>query len=349
MSEAPQGGGPAAEFAEVWEMLDSLPRSTGSGDLTATTLDLVAAVVEQDAPARNRAGWQADWRRWLAPTAIVAAALAAGFAAGRTTAPDADEWVLQNLPLVRHLDLVREAGSAKFLEEVARKRYPLPVRPGPRPPEARQEEAREYQAALDRLRDELAGSGVAGADLAARREAVMALAAEEKVELDQAVTAFRGLSGAEQRMLVATAAALVDPARPELREAALTWHRWLAVTRPEDRPGIVDAGTEKRLDWLDWYAGRGEGRPPQRPREWERDRRGPPPEGGPPRGPDGRPRWPPPPRGGPPGRGDGEPPPGEGPRPRPPRPAVTGGPGADGPGADGPPAAPRAEIPAAPR
>jgi len=339
VSEAPQGGGPAAEFAEVWEMLDSLPRSAGSGDLTATTLDLVAAVVEQDQPARGRAGWQADWRRWLAPTAIVAAALAAGFAAGRTTAPDADEWVLRNLPLVRHLDLVREAGSAKFLEEVARKRYPLPVRPGPRPPEAR-----EYQAALDRLRGELAGSGVRDADLAARRAAVMALPADEKVELEPALTAFRDLSGAEQRMLAATAAALVDPARPELREAALTWHQWLTVTRPEDRAGIVDAGTEKRLDWLDWYAGRGEGRPPQRPREWERDRRGPPPEGGPPRGPDGRPRWPPPPRGGPPGRGDGEPPPGEGPRPRPPRPAVTGGPGADG-----PPAAPRAEIPAAPR
>lgn len=344
MSEAPQGGGPAAEFAEVWEMLDSLPRSAGGADLTATTLDLVAAVVEQDGTARDSAGRAAEWRHWLAPLAVVAAALAAGFAAGRTMAPDADEWVLRNLPLARHLDLVREAGSAKFLEEVARKRYPLPTRPGPRPPEARQEEAREHQAALDRLRQELAGSDAPAADLAARRAAVMALPADEKVELEQAVAVLRRLSGAEQRMLAATAAALVDPARPELREAALTWHQWLTVIRPEDREGIVGAGTEKRLDWLDWYAGRGEGRPPQRPREWERDRRGPPPEGGPPRGPDGRPRWPPPPRGGPPGRGEGEPPPGDGPRPRPPRPSVTGGLGADG-----PPGAPPVETPAATR
>jgi hypothetical protein len=343
VSTAPQGGGPAAEFAEVWEMLDSLPRSAGSADLTATTLDLVAAVVEQDRPARDRAGWAGDWRPWLAPAAIVAAALAAGFAAGRTTAPDADEWVLHNLPLVRHLQLVREAGSAKFLEEVARKRYPLPVRPGPRPPEARQQESREYQATLDRLREELAGGGTRDVVHAARREEVLALPADEKVELEQAAAEFRRLSGAEQRLLAATAAALVDPARPELREAALTWHQWLTVIRPEDRQGIVDAGTEKRLDWLDWYAGRGDGRPPQRPREWERDRRGPPPEGGPPRGPDGRPRWPPPPRGGPPGRGDGEPP-GDGPRPRPPRPSVTGGPSADE-----PPPAPSAETPTAPR
>lgn len=342
MSTVPEGGGPAAEFAEVWEMLDSLPRSAGGTKLTATTLDLVAAVVERDEPARAAAGPRAGWRHWLAPTALVAAALAAGFAAGRATAPDADEWVLQSLPLVRHLQLVREAGSAKFLEEVARRRYPLPVRPGP-PSETRQEETREYQAGLERLREELSADGTREAVHAARRAAVEALPADEKVELERALSDFRRLSGAEQRLLAATAAALVDPTRPELREAALIWHRWLTVIRPEDRADIVVRGTEQRLAWLDWYASRAEGRaaPPPRPREWDRDRRGPPPEGGPPRGPDGRPRWPPP-RGGPPGRGEGEAP-AEGPRFRPPRPPLTTGP------AGVAPSAPPAETPAAPR
>lgn len=338
MSNVREPAGPAAEFAEVWEMLDSLPRSAGPADLTATTLNLVAAVVERDVPASGGPAW----RRWLLPVVTVTGALAAGFAAGRATVPDGDAWLLENLPLVRHLDLLREAGSVKFLEEVARKRYPAPERPGLPPAETRQEESREFQATLDRLRDELAGTGAPDKGLAARRAAVLTLPADEKVELEQAVAEFRRLSGAEQRMLAATAAGLVDPGRPELRDAALTWHQWLTATRPEERSGHVDAGTDKRLDWLDWYAARGEGRPP-RPRDWDRERRGQPPEGGPPRGPEGRPRWPPPPRGGPPGRVDGESPAEPG-RFRPPRPPVTGAAPAGGPAA-----VPPAETQAAPR
>lgn len=288
---------PAEVLSDVWMLLDELPRGTASPQLTATTLEMAAVTAAGAAASRSAV------RAWLLPGGIVAAALVAGLVAGRATAPDPDRRLLDSLPLARHLDLLREAGTVTFLEAAAGRGGPplrLALRQGP---EAARQDAAEFAAALDALRR------LVRADTAARRAFVADLPVEERAELDRALRACAALSAAERKTLAAVAAALDDPARPELRAAAIDWHRWLATIRPEEREDVIGANTDKRLDWLDWHAARIEGRgrqpPPDRPPGTEgRFRRPPPPPRGGPEPPEGRR----PPDGPPPFKPDGPPP-----------------------------------------
>ena len=263
---------PSEALSDVWVLLDELPRGAASADLMATTIETAAVTGD---PGRGRAARAAGLRRWVAPAAVVAGALVAGAMVGRLTAPDPDQPLLDHLPLVKHFELLREAGSVTFLEEVAGRGGPplrLVLRQGPA---AARQDATDFTAELDGL------GRLLGADTAARRRFVDELPVDERAELERSLRRFAALSGAERKTLAAVAEALVDPARPALRAAALDWHRWIASSRPEDRADIVASGTDKRLDWIDWYAARIEGRgrpgppgPPGRP--GSSDRVGPP-------------------------------------------------------------------------
>lgn len=283
---------PAEALSDVWVLLDELPRGAASADLTATTIEMAAITGD---PGRGRSAVAAAARRWLAPAAVVAGALVAGAVAGRVTAPDPDQRLLDHLPLVRHFEILREAGSVTFLEEVAGRGGPplrLVLRQGPA---AARQDAADFTADLDAL------GRLLRADAAARRRFVDELPVDERAELERSLRRFAALSGAERKTLATVAEALVDPARPELKAAALDWHRWIESSRPEDRADIVASGTDKRLDWIDWYAARieGRGRPGPPGRQGFPDRPGPPGQRRPPgaelpRAPDGRFRRPPP-------------------------------------------------------
>ena len=295
---------PAADLGAVWDALDVLPRATASATLAATTVELAAVAGDRSGVAVRAAPRVAHW---LGAAAVVACALGAGVVAGRATAPDPDLRILEHLPLVIHLDLLREAGSMKFLEEMARRRYPLPLRLMARQsPDVRDEEQRRFMAELGGLQAALAAELTADR-LADRHRAVQALPMEERIELERSAELFARLSLAERHGLDALARAVVDPARQDLRDAALAWHQWLLSARPEDRPGIVARGTDERLEWLDWYSRRIEPRFESRGNE----RRG---NDRPPWSPDGRPRWPRPDPAGEPRDGPGFEPPPRGPR-----------------------------------
>ena len=330
---APAGaarGSPAADLAAVWELLDELPRATASAALAETTVELVAVTAgrEREAPAGGAA---AGTMRWLRPAAAMLAAFVVGALAGRSAAPDPDRAVLAALPVVRHLDLLREAGSETFLAEVARKAPPRPgrllLRLGP---EALERQTAEFRTELETLRHDLAVAADPDGRAAEMRAAIHAMPLEERVELERAVREFQTLTATERRMLRALAEALADPAQAALRDAALVWHQWLALARPEDRAEVIAGSTGRRLEWLDWYGRIENGRSDRPPRPPEPpDWRGPEGRGGPDgRGPDRRvpPEW----RGGL-----------DGPVPRPPRRV----PAPLSPDAD----PPRAETPPAPR
>jgi hypothetical protein len=265
---------PAAVLGEVWTLLDELPHATPSDRMTATTIEMAAVTSAPPAPPRS------GWRAWIAPAAAVATALVAGIVLGRATAP-AHRRLLEDLPVIRHLDLLREAGSPAFLEALADRLRNLPARPdmltaggrGMRPGgdvARRGDEA--FTAEVEALRGMLAEPPPSAA---AARTWIDGLPLDERLEFERSAAAHAKLSPTERRLLADVAAALVDPDRPELRDAATSWHRWISVVRPEDRPEIIGYGAEKRLEWIAWYASRFDlrGRPggpvsDRLPREW---------------------------------------------------------------------------------
>jgi hypothetical protein len=200
------------------------------------------------------ATWPPRPAAWLGPLAVVAAALALGILAGRITTPDTAR-PLVDLPLVQHLDLLQEAGSEAFLEQLAARRADLPGRGGPRfGGEMGRRAAESFTARIESLAAALAADRARTA--ADRRAWFEALPLDERHELEKSAAAYRTLSPTQRELLAGVAEALVDPARPELREAAQAWHMWLSAMRPTERPEIIAYGTDNRLAWIDWYVQR---------------------------------------------------------------------------------------------
>lgn len=349
---APAPPGPAADLGDVWPLLDALPPVSARVDLAATTVDLVAAKVAGGVGSRERE--PAALGTWFVRLVAMAVAVAGGLLAGRATAPDPDRWVLDKLPLVEHLGLLREAGSLEFLEAVARR---LADSQGPprwllfgRDPQALRDEAREFDDAVRKLEADAAAQARGGDLVEARRRQVQALPAARQADLERAAETFRELSNLDRRELAAVAAALADPKNTRLREAARTWHVILAAMNPVVRRSVIEMPAEERLEMLE----RNHGRPrddfrDRRPGEGGEERRPPlrPPVGLPNGAPPGPPNGP---QLGPPG-GAAQP---EGP-PGPPRPGAFGRPGPSGPPfrfqppPAGDPREPPAETPAPPR
>ena len=106
---------PALALGEVWDLLDSLPHVAASAALSTTTLEMAAV------PPAAAARPSVFRGVWLPAALVAAAALVAGYAAGWATATDHDRRVLEHLAVAEHFDLLREAGSVGFLEELARR------------------------------------------------------------------------------------------------------------------------------------------------------------------------------------------------------------------------------------
>lgn len=310
-SEGGEGRSPDHDLADIWGVLDALPRTTASADMAATTVDMAAVTVKKKIarPGIFTAGGAASsWRTMLWPAVTVVASLVTGVVVGRSTVLDPDTRVLEYLPLVRHLALLEEAGSVKFLQSLAARRNQQPLR---MPPDMLRDEEQEFDAAVADIEKDHVWGREATPLLADRRMAVAMMESDEREAIERSAAVFQGLTKSRQRELVSVAAALADPKREELRAAARLWHLIIAASDPPDRKNIVELDAESRLEWLERRS---------RFRDWMGERRGLPPaiEGGPlPRGPggagvpgDGRPRWQGPrgDGGGPQGpRGDGRP------------------------------------------
>jgi hypothetical protein len=258
--------GPADDLGAVWRLLDALPPAAAGGDLAATTVDLVAAKVAGATRTRDRE--RIGPGRWITPVAAVVASLAVGLVAGRVAAPDPDQWVLERLPVIEHLGLLREAGSIEFLEAVAERMSvnpELPRWPRAGDPQSLREEAREFDAVLGKLEVGAADRGQGRDAMRARRASVAALPAARKADLERNVETFRRLSSLDRGQLTAVAAALADPTNRRLRDAARRWHLFLAAMNPVVRRTVIEMPADERLEMLE--------RPAGRPRDEFRERR----------------------------------------------------------------------------
>ena len=268
---------PAEALADVWQMLDALPAAAASSDMMATTIEMAAvpmpggftttraasSQVKMSTASMSTAGRSgrtirgiersvAGW--WLPAAAVVLVSLIVGIAAGRATAPNPELGVLANLPIAQHVDLLREAGSVAFLEEVARRGYPAPRRPplAQSPADVRAD-VQEFDAAIEAIRAIAAveAEGSSRSVLAARREQVLELPEWSRRQLEKSVESYQRLSAADRRELTSLGRALADPDRDSLVQAARLWHQWIQLRDPADRRDVIDLGTADRLEWLD--------------------------------------------------------------------------------------------------
>jgi hypothetical protein len=255
---------PAAALGDIWEALDSLPRSVPSPAVTATTIEMVAISAQHRSAIAARPSPQA----WVAAAALVVAGFVGGAAAGRATSPGPTSRFLQQAwPFVEHLDLLQEAGSVEFLHEVDRRAYP-PPRSFPFLQQPAGEDPA-FEAALEALR-----TG------GATRERSAGSSGEQGRELEDRMREVTRLEGSDRRRLGELARALANPENEHLVEAARLWHAWVASRDPAERRTIISLETDERLEWLDRYS-RLQSRMPSRPfnDQGRPPRRGPPPRG----------------------------------------------------------------------
>ena len=255
---------PAAALGDIWEALDSLPRSAPSPGATATTIEMVAISAQH----RSAVAARPSPLSWVTAAALVVAAFVGGAAAGRATLPGLGGRLLQQpWTFIEHLDLLQEAGSVEFLHEVDRRAYPPPRSfPFLQQPTGGDPA---FEAALEALR---AGG--------AARERPPELTGEQRRELEDRMREVTRLEGSDRRQLGELARALANPHNDHLVEAARLWHAWVASRDPAERRAIIGLDTDERLEWLYRYS-RLQSRMPQRSfndHGWP-SRRGPPPRG----------------------------------------------------------------------
>jgi anti-sigma factor RsiW len=111
-------------LSRTWDMLDQLPRLTGTSEMTARTITVVKAdeVPKPLLPASWVARFSKEPFRRGAIVATWAAGLAfaaiAGFIVTNRMIPNPSDELLRNLPVIEKLDLYSNVESIDFLREL---------------------------------------------------------------------------------------------------------------------------------------------------------------------------------------------------------------------------------------
>jgi anti-sigma factor RsiW len=109
------------QLKKTWEMLDFLPRPAASPLFPERTLSTVRALELKAGSWSRAAGTWLDWAlRLLVCLAVAAASAGLGFALSRWGVPDLASRLVHDLSLAEHLEEYEEAGTFRFLEELAK-------------------------------------------------------------------------------------------------------------------------------------------------------------------------------------------------------------------------------------
>lgn len=102
-----------------WDALDELPRAAVDESFTRSTVEMIALTaatevdeLEADRPLRQR-------RRWIGTVAGAAVAAAAGFAVVYLAWPDPNRQLVEDLPVLEHLDEYSQVREIDFLRKLS--------------------------------------------------------------------------------------------------------------------------------------------------------------------------------------------------------------------------------------
>src|SRR5262245_46533002 len=108
------------ELDRAWDALDSLPSTVPDDDFARTTIEMVtlAAREEQKERSAQDASAHRGRRQWW--TLAAAAMVLATFFAARWFLPNANDRLLNDLPLLTQMDLLGEVESMEFLRKLSK-------------------------------------------------------------------------------------------------------------------------------------------------------------------------------------------------------------------------------------
>jgi len=117
-------GNPVAQrevemLSRTWDMLDLLPKASVSGEFTHKTVTMARVdktrILITDAPWFSKARRTILLASWGVALALAAAV---GFTATREWIPSEARTLIDNLPVIEHLDQYVEADSIEFLQQL---------------------------------------------------------------------------------------------------------------------------------------------------------------------------------------------------------------------------------------
>lgn len=107
--------GELQSLARSWDALDHLPRCEVSPSFTHSTVEMVALAAEDDLQRQQDELPRRRRRLWLMAFVVAVAAAAVSFAGMVSIAPDRNEELARDLPLLENLDEYRQIDDFRFL------------------------------------------------------------------------------------------------------------------------------------------------------------------------------------------------------------------------------------------
>jgi hypothetical protein len=225
------------ELDRAWEALDALPARKAADDFARTTMELVTVAAQVDASTATRTAADTKRRRtaWLAVGA--AAGVVLGFALAWVLLPSLNRALLEDLPVIRRADTLRQVENIDFLRRLAAKV----------PPERLMNDEAAIENELKQMNE------IGSESLATRRQWVERLEPEEKVVLAAQAERFKALERieGEQNRLRALERE-VRAGGEQLPRTLLAYEQWLsrltAGQQEELRQDMLELPVDEQVD-----------------------------------------------------------------------------------------------------
>ena len=108
------------EMERTWDALDQLGRFEVDERFTQTTLEMVALAAEEEVQQQKEEAPRQSRRRWILGAAGLATAGVAGFLAVAIFWPDPNRRLLEEKPVLEHLEQYRQIDDIDFLRRLYR-------------------------------------------------------------------------------------------------------------------------------------------------------------------------------------------------------------------------------------
>jgi anti-sigma factor RsiW len=108
------------EFQQTWDMLDELPREPVDDTFTRVTVEMVAQHAEGEVERHARRMGRRRKLAWIGGVSAALLAGIAGFVYTNWSLSEPNRRLVEDLPILQHLDAYRHAESIEFLRMLER-------------------------------------------------------------------------------------------------------------------------------------------------------------------------------------------------------------------------------------